>query len=85
MAMKIGGEYRLHDIGLRQWQKLAKEVRRDADSVIARVGALADLVSARIPEVIQQLAGEGLKHPILARLSKGLTERAAHCQKFLRS
>jgi len=85
MAMKIGGEYRLHDIGLRQWQKLAKEVRRDADSVIARVGALADLVSARIPEVIQRLAGEGLKHPILARLSKGLTERAAHCQKFLRS
>jgi serine/threonine-protein kinase HipA len=85
MAMKIGGEYRLHDIGLRQWQKLAREVRRDADSVIARVGALADLVSARIPEVIQQLAGEGLKHPILERLSKGLTERAAHCQKFLRS
>jgi serine/threonine-protein kinase HipA len=84
MAMKIGGEYRLHDIGLRQWQKLAKDVRRDADSVIARVGALADMVSARIPEVTQQLAGEGLKHPILARLSKGLTERAAHCQKFLR-
>jgi serine/threonine-protein kinase HipA len=84
MAMKIGGEYRLHDIGLRQWQKLAKEVRRDADSVIARVGALADMVSARIPEVTQQLAGEGLKHPILARLSKGLTERAAHRQRFLR-
>jgi serine/threonine-protein kinase HipA len=83
MAMKLGGEYRLNDIGLRQWQKLAKEVRRDPDSVIARVGALADMVSERVPDVAQQLAGEGLKHSILARLSKGLTERAAHCKKLL--
>ena len=29
MAMKIGGEYRLHDIGVRQWMKQAREVRID--------------------------------------------------------
>ena len=84
MAMKLGGEYRLHDIGLRQWQKLAKEVRRDPESVIGRVVTLADMVSDRVPEVAQQLAGEGLKHPILGRLSKGITERAAHCKRLLR-
>jgi len=85
MAMKLGGEYRLNDIGLRQWQKLAKQVRRDPESVIARVEALADMIGERVPEVAQQLAGEGLKHTILARLSKRLIERTAQCQKRLRS
>jgi serine/threonine-protein kinase HipA len=85
LAMKLGGEYRLHEIGRRQWQKLAKEVRRDPDSVIARVVVLADMVAERAPDVAKQLHQEGLKHPIIGRLVKTLTDRAKHCQKLLES
>jgi serine/threonine-protein kinase HipA len=83
LAMKLGDQYRLHEIGRRQWQKLAREARRDPDAIIARVGVLANMISDRAPEVEQQLMAEGLKHPILARLRKKLVERAVHCRKVL--
>jgi serine/threonine-protein kinase HipA len=84
LAMKLGGEYRLNNIGLRQWQKLAKETHRDPESTIARVGALAGKLSAKVPEIVERLIREGLKHPILGRLRESLTQRAVHCKKLLR-
>lgn len=38
--MKTGGEYRLPSIGLRNWQKLAVEVRMDPDSLITLIRAM---------------------------------------------
>ncbi|MCK1517558.1 hypothetical protein IVB22_34770 [Bradyrhizobium sp. 190] len=35
--LKVGGEYKLDQIGSRQWQKFARETRVDADEVIARL------------------------------------------------
>jgi hypothetical protein len=39
MAMKIGGEYRLEQIGIRQWHRLARELRIDAPKRRSRVCA----------------------------------------------
>jgi serine/threonine-protein kinase HipA len=83
LAMKLGGEYRLQNIGLRQWQKLAKEVRLDPEEVIHRVAAMADAIPANAAKVAGRLKKEGLTHPILPRLEKKLTLRAAHCRKLL--
>ncbi|HEX3119157.1 MAG TPA: type II toxin-antitoxin system HipA family toxin [Candidatus Acidoferrum sp.] len=84
LAMKIGGQYRLDEIGLRQWQKMAKEVRVDAEGLLQRVGVLADQIAERVPEVADRLAREGLRHSILGRLKRGLAERAGRCKKLLR-
>lgn len=83
LAMKIGGEYRLHDIGLRQWQKLAKEARVDAAALIARARELGGMIAEHAPKVAAELRQEGLKHGILGRLVKGLVERAEECGKVL--
>ena len=39
--MKIGGEYRLEQIGIRQWHKLARALRIDAEASIARLRGMA--------------------------------------------
>ncbi len=83
LAMKIGGEYRLHDIGLRQWQKLAKEARVDVAALIARVQELGGMIAEYAPKVAAELRREGLKHGILGRMVKGLVERAEQCRKVL--
>jgi serine/threonine-protein kinase HipA len=83
LAMKLGGEYRLQNIGLRQWQKLAKEVRLDPEEVIRRVAATADAIPAQAAEVAARLKKEGLTHTILPRLEKKLAARAAYCRKLL--
>lgn len=83
LAMKIGGEYRLQNIGLRQWQKLAGEVRLDRQEVVQRVAAIADAIPANLPEVAGKLKKEGLTHPILPQLEKKLAARAALCRKLL--
>jgi serine/threonine-protein kinase HipA len=82
LAMKLGGEYRLLSIGLRQWQKLAKEVLLDPDEVIHRVVAIADAIPDRVAEVSRKLKKEGLTHAILPRLEKQLIARASQCRKL---
>src|SRR5262249_15524182 len=42
LAMKVGGECKLAHIGLRQWQKFAREARVDADEMIERLISMAN-------------------------------------------
>jgi len=81
LSMKIGGEYRVLDIGPRQWRKLAQEFRLDGGRVLDRVLEMA----AKIPD--EALAGrrraraDGLDNPIIDTLATKLAERAAFCRK----
>ncbi len=45
LAMKIGGEYKLSQIGLRQWQKFAHEARVDADELISNFAFYGETAS----------------------------------------
>ncbi|MGY4298886.1 serine/threonine-protein kinase HipA [Bradyrhizobium sp. i1.4.4] len=45
LAMKIGGDYKLSQASLRDWQKFARETRLDADKVIAGLISMADAAS----------------------------------------
>ena len=83
LAMKLGGEYRLRNIGRRQWQKLAQEARLNAETVITKTRELATALPERVEEVSKRLSQKGLKHPILARLTKELIARGAQCGKLL--
>ncbi len=83
MAMKIGGEYRLRQIGLRQWRKLATEVRFDEDRLIERLRAMAAELPDQISAVRRQVVGRELNHPILKRLADVVTQRAKQCAEIL--
>jgi serine/threonine-protein kinase HipA len=83
LAMNIGGEYKLSAIGLRQWQKFAREIRFDADILASRLGEMAKRLPDEVNAVRAAATQEGLDTPIIGKLAKQLTERAQACAKLL--
>jgi serine/threonine-protein kinase HipA len=79
LAMKVGGNYRLRDVGPRQWRKLAADLRLDADALVQRVRDMAAMLPDHLSAIRQTAEKEGLDHPLVARLSDALSDRARHC------
>jgi len=75
-AMKIGGEYRMRDIGPRQWRKLATDLRMDADALVQRIHEFARSLPDALSDIGTKAKADGLDHPLIERLSAALTERA---------
>ena len=83
LAMKIGGEYRLRDIGLRQWHKLSADLKMDSEPFVQRISAMAAALPDALPTIRQAAEADGLGHPLIERLSTMLTERAQRCVQVL--
>ena len=83
LAMKVGGEYKLSLVGLRQWQKFAREMRIDADALVERLAAMAERLPDEVNAARAGARSEGLDAPIIERLAKELIERAYACRKSL--
>ncbi|MBI1777923.1 MAG: HipA domain-containing protein [Proteobacteria bacterium] len=83
LAMKIGGAYRLRDIGPAEWRKLVAELRLDVGTVVERVRAMADSLPDHLSTEIRHAAENGLNHPIFTRLTDALVERAKECSRRL--
>ncbi len=77
LAMKIGDQYRLRDIGISQWRKLAADVRTDADALVDRARAMATELPDRLADEIRKLRETGLSHRVIDTLAEVLTNRAA--------
>lgn len=75
-AMKIGGEYRMRDIGPRQWRKLATDLRLDEDALLQRIREFARTLPDALSNIGATAKAEGLDHPLIERLAASLTERA---------
>jgi serine/threonine-protein kinase HipA len=75
-SMKIGGEYRLRDIRLAEWVKLARELRIDPDTIVSRVRAMAARLPDEVSAIIAAARDDGLDAPFLNRLAAVLIERA---------
>jgi serine/threonine-protein kinase HipA len=84
LAMKIGGEYRLRNIGLRHWQKLAAELRLDEVTFIDRVRTMAQVLPDQVTSIREQIEGQGLSHATITRLCTRLKTRVAACQRLLK-
>ena len=83
LAMKIGGEYRMRNIGLRHWQKLAAASRLDDARLIGRIRAMAVAMPDQAAAIQKQIEGEGLSHVTITRVRKRLATRAIACQRIL--
>jgi len=85
LAMKIGGEYKLNHIGLRQWQKFAREIRIEADELIELLVSMAKQIPDEVHTARARAREEGLKEATIERLATQLVERAGECQRMLES
>ena len=83
LSMKVGGEYRLLNLGLRQWRKLAKEVRLDEGQLIDRLVAMAEQVPDALADIRAAVRRDGLDQPVVERLEVALVKRAKECGKAL--
>lgn len=80
MPMKIGGVYRLRNIGIAQWKKLAVEVRMDSDRLISRIAEFAEAIPDHAATIQKRVQAEGLAHPLITKLTNHLESRAGHCR-----
>jgi serine/threonine-protein kinase HipA len=83
LAMKVGGEYQLRQIGLRQWQKFAREARLEVDKLIAGLTSMAGQLPDEVSAARTRVREEGLKNAVVERLAARLTERAKECRLIL--
>ncbi|WP_409190478.1 type II toxin-antitoxin system HipA family toxin [Bradyrhizobium sp. RDM4] len=83
LAMKIGGDYKLSQISLRDWQKFARETRLDPDKVIAGLISMAEQLPDIVAAVRKQAQKDGLDNAIIGHLAKHLIARAGQCRRLL--
>jgi serine/threonine-protein kinase HipA len=83
LAMKVGGEYRLRNIGLRHWHRLAAEVRVDPQRLVDRMRSMAAALPELASTIREELEAEGLSHQTIGLLARRLQSRAKLCQARL--
>jgi serine/threonine-protein kinase HipA len=83
LAMKIGGEYKVELIGLRQWQKFAREVRTNADQLVEVLISMAKHLPDEVAAARVLAREEGLDNALIDHLAKQLIDRAHECQRSL--
>lgn len=81
LAMKIGGRYRLREIGPAQWEDLASELDLEPPAVLNGVAALGTRIEERVAPVCQEARDAGLTDPMVPSLERALKERARSCIK----
>src|SRR5258707_3677528 len=65
LAMKIGGEYKVELIGLRQWQKFAREGRTDGDQLVDMLISMAKQIPEEVEAARAHAREQGLKNPVI--------------------
>lgn len=83
LAMKIGGDYKLDQVGLRQWQKFARETRLDPDKLVGRLTSMAKQLPDEVSAARELARGQGLDALVIERLAAQLVERGRECQRLL--
>ena len=83
LAMKIGGEYLLLAVGLRQWRKLAQVLRIDEDQLIQRIGEIVRAMPNGTAKIRERVEAAGIRHDVIGRLAIALTDRATRISQEL--
>lgn len=83
LAMKIGSDYKLSQIGLRDWQRFARQTRLDPDKVIVGLISMIERLPEIVAAVRTQAQKDGLENAIIGRLAEDLIARAQQCGRLL--
>lgn len=77
LAMKLGGSYRLEEIGLTEFRAFAKAARLDEAELVERVRSLAARLPPALADELDRMRQQKLVQPALERLSAHLVKRAS--------
>jgi serine/threonine-protein kinase HipA len=77
LAMKLGGKYRLEEIGLTEWRAFARKARVSEEALLERLFAMQRALPDCLGSELRGLEREGVKHPVFARIRSELIRRAA--------
>ncbi|MFN4041914.1 MAG: type II toxin-antitoxin system HipA family toxin [Brevundimonas sp.] len=83
LAMKLGGECRLRNLGARHVERMAKEARKSPNHCLGRVRDLAGRIPGAVAVVANEMRAAGLEHEIVGRLSELITNRAREIEAVL--
>jgi serine/threonine-protein kinase HipA len=81
LAMKIGGTYRLREIGRRNWEKFAAENKISPKILHDRIGHLMDVMPHMCRTVAETLTREGITHSVVELLVQSIGERVSRCRE----
>ncbi len=82
LAMKIGSEYCLRDIGFSQWRALAADVGFEQDRIISLVKVMAMAMPDTLGLQIELAKKSGLSHHVFEKLRKSLVDRSMKIVKL---
>lgn len=85
LAMKLGDEYRLSEIGIHEWWKLCKETKQGWAKVVERILRMAKKLIEQAPAQLARCRADGLEHETLSRLTESLIARAESCARLFES
>jgi hypothetical protein len=83
MAMSIGREYLLEQIGPRQWRRLATEARLDEAALVERIIEMAVALPDLASDEVRRARATGLDHAVLDRMTDVLATRARRCAHLM--
>lgn len=79
LAMKIGGKYRLRDIGVHEWSKLATQLGLDRDVIIDTARNAAQALPDLVTDIVKAASREGWRVRLVERLADAVRRRAIQC------
>ena len=77
LAMKMGGEYLVRNIGLRHWQRVATQLRLRPESLIEDIRAMASALPDHAAAVLAQMKRDGLSHPTADQADPAIAAKSA--------
>jgi len=79
--MKIGGTYRLREIGRRSWEKFAVKNKISPKILHDRIGHLMDVMPHMCRAVADTLAKDGIMHTVVELLVQSIGGRVTTCRE----
>lgn len=83
LAMKIGNQYKLQAIGVREWKKFAEEQKIDFGRLAGRIRDLCVAMPDVAQAVGRNMRAEGIDHLVVERLVDSVVKRSGQCGTIL--
>ncbi|MBK8093212.1 MAG: type II toxin-antitoxin system HipA family toxin [Verrucomicrobiaceae bacterium] len=79
LAMRVGNQYKVRQIGPREWKKAASELRCDEAALRSRILEMAQIIPDAAVQIQREMKASGITHDVLKRITTAVQERCAEC------
>jgi serine/threonine-protein kinase HipA len=83
LAQKIGGEYRVGQIGERHWRRLAADAGIEPDAFLRRIITMADALPDVLPDITEELDLSRTERRAAKRIADAMTKWIVLCRSHI--